>query len=468
MITKSGASKGDCRKRPNAPELEKVIPAHLISNKSSKSNSKNDDLADLVAQIEAAEKKAAAAKKSKSNSKNDDLADVLAQIAAAEEKAELEEAVLSARNQLASSRGNACVDMPFYKNIHNSCYMDSVIFTLMAFPSDFVHHYLLNPQLLDIISAKLIAPKYHIEDRKKILAYVEKIQNIIIKIHTELQSRQLTANLNNVPVEECVSLRRELLKDPLNVLQPDIRDFHFGNASQEDAPEFLEALFRTFFIETLTITETITYESSTHPDQRKRPRVNVTQKYPVIPIALDDVIESLILSKPVEEKLDADSFLRGDENAANAKADTAFKNMKYPKIFDIKNTETKFEVSLDPQDQFMILSLNRFDRHGNKNTKAIPPPQSIRLNRDSPELQLNNIIVHVGDTIKSGHYVAYFKCNDNWYLYNDMRDIIERIGTYEQLLKHRILSSDKKRFSYKGTVKNNAYLLFYNNNDQRI
>ena len=439
-----------------------------------------DDMAANMAKIAEMEKKEAA-KKRKTKSK--------------EEQKELEEAILSARNQLAASRGNSCVDLPFYKNLNDSCYMDSIIFTLMAFPSSFLSSYILNPEVSDIISRKLSELGYDRTDRERILKYVEKIQRIINKIDRELQSRQITSHLNNVPVAECVSLRIELLKDPLNALLPqaeiekdrlDEKDLCFGNASQEDASEFVEALFRTFFIENLTTTETVTYRSTMHPDQRKQPSFKTSQTYPIYPIALDSYdfdTPEFILSTTFTETLSSDSSLRSNNILpANTKKSngslltpTGLKafNVKYPKVFDIKTTQTKLEVSGAPQDQFMILQLKRFyydftTKRTVKDIRPINPPKTIRLNEHSAELHLNNIIVHIGNSTKSGHYVAYFKCNGNWYLYNDMRDRIERIGTYEQLLKHRILNEEETDFKYSGTLENNCYLLFYGINDQRI
>ena len=492
-----------CHKNRGGPSLETldINPKHRIGyNGSSSKNSNAQSALAAAAKAEEEKKRKEAAEDEDEDDEDDDMAAIRAKIAemekeaakkrkakSKEEQTELEKAILSARNQLAASRGNSCVEMPFYINHDNSCYMDSIIFTLMAFPSPFLNLYILNPQLSHIISRKLSELGYDRTDRQRILKYVEKIQKIIIKIYSELQSRQITPHLNNVPVAECVSLRRELLKNPLNALLPqdkiesdrlNNKKLCFGNANQEDASEFVEALFLTFFIENLTTTETVTYRSTMHPDQRKQPRINTSQTYPIYQVALDSYdfdTQKFILSTTFEEKLDESSFLRGDENAANAKHDTAFKNKKYPKIFDIKHTETKLEVSGAPQDNFMILQLKRFDVNYEteqtfKNTTPIKPPKTIRLNEDSAELHLNNIIVHVGHTIESGHYVAYFKCNDNWYLYNDLnpQNKMERVGTYEQLLKHRILNDEETDFKYSGTLENNCYLLFYGINDQRI
>ena len=118
----------------------------------------------------------------------------------------------------------------------------------------------------------------------------------------------------------------------------------------------------------------------------------------------------------------------------------------------------------------MVLQLRRFgyEEDAIKNTTPIEPPQTLRLNEHSDELQLNNIIVHLGTTVRGGHYIAYFKCNGKWYLYNDLRDRIERVGTYDQLLNHPIITKDGSRFEYSGTVANNCYLLFYGINDQTI
>jgi ubiquitin C-terminal hydrolase len=64
---------------------------------------------------------------------------------------------------------------------------------------------------------------------------------------------------------------------------------------------------------------------------------------------------------------------------------------------------------------------------------------------------LNQIIVHTGDTA-SGHYFVYFRCNDNWYEYNDKPDSrmsghnrvskIIKIGDFSMLLKSTRVTKD--------------------------
>jgi ubiquitin C-terminal hydrolase len=524
-ITKSGLSKGECAKIKGGPILQGVQPNHLIDYKDSKSNnSKNSKAAaaaavaaakaeaDRLAKAEAdrkrkeaeaerkrkeAERKEAAAEAER---KEEDDADIIRQIEEMEaseakkgktkevleaEEKELQEAVLSAQTQLAASRGNSCLNMPFYENTHLSCYMDSVIFALMAFPSPFLNLFILNPQISNIIDMKLQG-KHNKSDISKVVKYVEKIQRIINKIDSEITVKKRSGkkttrylnslsveNVNSVPVKECRSLRLELLKEPFRVLLPqDViekdrvneqdRIYSFGDKTQEDVAEFLQALFDTFFIFNVTQTITIKYASSTQPSKTKIPTSESTKIKPIIQIPMNRAADyfrtGIISGVEYKETLTNGNLVRGNSNSNNA----------MNPIFDDKTTTFDYAVPKGLENQFVVLQLNRFNNGREKITTPVIPSQTIRLNEGSAELQLNNIIVHVGDTIKSGHYVAYFKCNDNWYLYNDMDDRIERIGTYEELLEHRILNSSKTGFRYKGKVKNNAYLLFYSINDQRV
>jgi len=516
MITKSGATIGACRKIKGGPDLKNILPEHLIGYTGSNSKNSNAEagaVAAAKAKAAAAEKAkaAAAAEKAKAAAADakaeeerkqkaaeaerkrkaaaaaaraaaandddydeyDDMDAIMAKIAKMEKEAandddsglediEYQEAVLSAQTQLAASRGNSCVDLPFYKNIDNSCYMDSIIFTLMAFPSSFVEYYLLGcdmnyirRKISGVVTERGILDHDQIET---IIKYVEKIQRILIKIDHELKSRRITTYLNNVPVQECVSLRRELLRSPFHILEPYNRGNHFGNITQEDATEFIIALFRTFFIENLSITETMTYASTSRPDKKKEPTFSHALSnplYQVDPDSYDFTLPNFILSKTFISEFDKHNLILNSNGG---------------RTIDKKNTFIKLEVSDADKDQFIIINLKRFDLLGERILSSIKPPTTIRLNEDSPELELNNIIAHVGPTVNSGHYVAYFKCNDNWYLYNDLdkKAKIERVGTYEQLLKHRILDEDKKIFKYPGNVENNAVLLFYSNNNQRI
>lgn len=61
----------------------------------------------------------------------------------------------------------------------------------------------------------------------------------------------------------------------------------------------------------------------------------------------------------------------------------------------------------------------------------------IEFQNNNKNYNLQSIILHSGNDHNSGHYTCIFKCNDKWYLYNDMNNpkvsIIETDGDFNQI-----------------------------------
>lgn len=99
-----------------------------------------------------------------------------------------------------------------------------------------------------------------------------------------------------------------------------------------------------------------------------------------------------------------------------------------------KKTEYLFKKEIDP---YLVISLSRFGDGGRKNRKPIDFNDSIVI--DGVKLQLNAVIIHSGTTIEAGHYVCAFRCNNNWYLYNDIpSSTITKIGSFRDLQNYKL------------------------------
>jgi ubiquitin C-terminal hydrolase len=72
-------------------------------------------------------------------------------------------------------------------------------------------------------------------------------------------------------------------------------------------------------------------------------------------------------------------------------------------------------------------------------------------------LTLNQMIIHSGSSVSKGHYTVRFRCNDNWYLYDDMGPTVKEVGTFEKLI------SDQNEF-----IKKNCSILIYSDIDPTI
>lgn len=90
---------------------------------------------------------------------------------------------------------------------------------------------------------------------------------------------------------------------------------------------------------------------------------------------------------------------------------------------------------------YLIFEINRVEiLTGAFNETAIIPDPYIH------NISLYGVIVHVNyvppaapmdglqGSVGSGHYIAYFKCKGDWYLYDDLRGSIDLVGNYDTLL----------------------------------
>ena len=80
----------------------------------------------------------------------------------------------------------------------------------------------------------------------------------------------------------------------------------------------------------------------------------------------------------------------------------------------------------------MTVYVNRFARAPAKDMTAIDISETLEVMSDT--LNLNQIVVHSGSSINGGHYTTAFRCNDMWYLYNNISNDIDKIGTFSDLL----------------------------------
>ena len=70
---------------------------------------------------------------------------------------------------------------------------------------------------------------------------------------------------------------------------------------------------------------------------------------------------------------------------------------------------------------FLMMHINRRNVH-NKLTFLVTPPKKVLCT------QLRAVIVHLGNSISSGHYIGYFKKGTKWFKYDDMENDFEEVG----------------------------------------
>jgi hypothetical protein len=215
---------------------------------------------------------------------------------------------------------DSCLTVNKLKYENNSCYVDSVLFTLLAFPTPFVERYLLDPNIEEIeVTLRSIKigsmtfgetlEKNQLTEVqiKKVMAYIKHIHQILIEINNHFRG---TKRMNS---DYCRNLRPFLLKDPLLILK-DRPEYVFDRKKQEDAGEFVQALFKTFFIDTITFISTKYFSNSIDSSIPDYIRDNVEQRNtPFFAYTPDELqTKQFEINKNTITQLELDDYFFGD------------------------------------------------------------------------------------------------------------------------------------------------------------
>jgi hypothetical protein len=150
-----------------------------------------------------------------------------------------------------------CLDVEKYKYESNSCYMDSLLFALFSVPTKFVESYIIKADMAKLrryVSALRVHDvKISTEDTNKIMDYIESVHKILLEVRNKYAG--------TLEQDYCRNLRPILLKDPIHIL--DVKHTKpFASKKQEDVGEFLQAIFKTFYISNVDMVEEKTYLNS--------------------------------------------------------------------------------------------------------------------------------------------------------------------------------------------------------------
>lgn len=129
-------------------------------------------------------------------------------------------------------------------------------------------------------------------------------------------------------------------------------------------------------------------------------------------------------SKPGHAKLISDHIKREHFASVVIDADKD-KRMRFESkdIDTIENWEKGYKYRILNKhiisDRFVMIHINR-NNFGSKSTAAVYPVKTLQSS-----CSLKAIIVHIGNTTNSGHYVSYMLKGKTWFLYDDMLGIKE-------------------------------------------
>jgi uncharacterized UBP type Zn finger protein len=192
-----------------------------------------------------------------------------------------------------------------------SCYVDSVLFTLFSFPTPFVERYLLHPDMeeidMSIRSTNLDGKSLTEPQITKVMTYIRLINQVLIQINNHFRGTER--------MDYCRNLRPVLLKDPFMILQ-NKPEYVFAQKKQEDAGEFIQALVKTFFINTINFTNIKSFSNSVNSSISDS--VTSIDSIPMAPffVYTPDQLQQkqLQLTKTILTKLDIDDYFFGNQS----------------------------------------------------------------------------------------------------------------------------------------------------------
>jgi hypothetical protein len=286
----------------------------------------------------------------------------------------------------------------------NSCYMDSILQSIFG------------PGIDNTLAEEILYSNLDLDTREKSCSIENRnlLQKELRKISNTIQ------NISDTDVKNVSEFRKILKNCPGNFEQ-------FYDTNMRDSGEFLSYLLDFFPIGEKARTITTTYGTnsfSSNPELIESSKIVDTKASIIIaitPFQLLTITESIKLSNflnTIDDSGKLDSPLIPDEGIGKGKS--FFRRIAIKEMID---------------SPVIIFSVNRINPINNKyiSTKLFPT-KHIEL-KSKRKLELSAITI-----FQEHHYTCYFKCNNNWYYYDDTSpnritiskldlDLISRQGT---------------------------------------
>ena len=312
----------------------------------------------------------------------------------------------------------------------NSCYMDTVLLCTFAIPNKTITDNILDKDL-DVL--KTYPVRWSICDSNL---------DVDINKRKDIQTviKNITMSMRGLKdIKTCSNLRKLIQSCP------GPQNFH--ETDPQDSGEFLTYLFNMFQVN-IANTEITTYGSN---ELTKNPEWTLESKEvddnasPIINVdstTLINVKNSYDITQFIKEETDA---LLGDENKWTPKRGTSYIRKK--QIFEVTESPIIIFNLLRTYGEQVIRNGNFVGIKAKNVWKKVNAPESMLIKDKT--LYLTSIVIHNG----GGHYVSVFKCERNWFYYDDnpgsSTHIIKYIGSYEKMLEiHPNPSSHGTLFFY--------------------
>jgi hypothetical protein len=318
------------------------------------------------------------------------------------------------RQMIESKNATFCDHLSGMSNNANSCYVDSLIFSLLFQQNDYIDQYLLHSDTLDIVSRLGLEPSVVDE----ILIFTQEIQKELQHLKSAiLQDRSTSRPFN------CNRLRNLLNKYQTVYNQQTSRKLQvIAWTSKQYEPFDLMLRLTHIFGLPPSIHQNITRYLVT--SQGVQYDSFATQFISTVMIGASQIEKGNDVYN-LTDLINQVNVIKRDQSQEVREQPTYY---YYSEMFHIHLTRAV-------QDESRITNWPKIKEADipMKKIQTMVIPDLYYIFADKQQRSLTAIIVHHGGAT-GGHYVSYLNCANFWYLYDDLHSGLTRIGDYEELL----------------------------------
>ena len=264
------------------------------------------------------------------------------------------------------------IKLGLFKWSNNSCYMDSFFVSIMHKPNNAIANLLLDAPV-----------KYTCSNQKLLKRYSDAIKDKLRIIYNNIQSGNTMM---------CTELRKvfdKFQRQYIKQINNDAEEINWLSAQQEPRDIFAQMLNHLFNIENNTVIQTVINGAENEPQNLDFAFINI---------------------RMMEENDNV-------RNYVPTYIDEFYNNVSKKMI----RNETHVVSSTG-----LFINVQRGYNMQDKSAAKLTVPDTITL-KNGTKLELASIIVHIGTSVHSGHYVVYIKNKDSWYLFDDIVESYEQV-----------------------------------------
>ena len=329
---------------------------------------------------------------------------------------------LSSRQEAVSSQPSLAPNLRHARWSANSCYSNSMLFALLNQKN--------NPLITEIRESP-VKKNIVMELGGKGECSNERLKELIIEYYNMIHGESSRVDF---PIREIRNFLQNCTYETIIRGKGDHYGNKFWTQDQLDTNEFLRILLNHFDLKShhkpFKLVELNIYSNPVNPvdeQQFVRRRINPDVEIPMYDwnimssnrLNIENNGNNFTIIGPNED-LDQSNWARIENSAGT---DTYYKSIRSNRLYENPN--------------MLIITLNR-------TFFFISLEESVKLDRRVHiDFQINrflltSIVVHQGPTLKSGHYICYFRIGNNWFENNDIAAILKPVDIMSQTIRNEI------------------------------